>query len=425
MNAMNKLDSKGEKSSEVTLKNIILAKKRINDFVENIPLNKCDRLSKQYDANIYVKREDLQKVRSYKIRGAYNLISSLTEKEKKKGVVCASAGNHAQGVAFSCNNLQIKGVIFVPVVTPKQKIDKINNFGNGWIELRTKGADFDEASKFAQGYCNENDMTFVHPFDDARTICGQGTIGLEIYEELKNIDYIFVPIGGGGLISGISTYFKEMNSNTKIIGVEPKGAASMNNSIKKGKVVSLSKVNNFVDGCAVKKVGDLSYAITSKNVKEFIKIDEGNVAKTMIDLYQNEGIITEPGGALSISALDYVDVKGKTVVCIISGGNNDISRYPEIVEKSLVFQGLKHYFIVEFAQAPGQLKNFLDNVLGPNDDISRFEYIKKTNKERGPSLVGIELANKNDYEPLIKRMKDQGIKYKVVDSNDPLYSMLI
>ncbi len=410
---------------EVSLKNIINARKRIKEVVKKTPLMKSKRLSKLYNAEVYLKREDLQEVRSYKIRGAYNLISSLSKKEKEQGVVCASAGNHAQGVAFSCNKLKIKGVIFLPDVTPKQKINKIRGFGGDFVELKIQGNDFDEAQKAAMEYCKKNNMVFVHPFDDPRTINGQATIGLEIYEAMEDVDYIFCPIGGGGLISGISSYIKEVKPETKIIGVEPKGAPSMYESIKKGHVVSLKKIDTFVDGCAVKKIGEKTFSIVSKKVDDIILVPEGKVASEMIELYQNEGIITEPAGALSIAALSEINIKNKKVVCIVSGGNNDLSRYPEIVEKSLVYKGLKHYFIINFAQKPGQLKKFVNFVLGPNDDIVRFEYIKKTNKERGPALVGIELADKNDLNNIIKKLNKYEFDYKIIKTSDILYGFLI
>ena len=392
------------------------------------PIEINNRLSKQFGAKIYLKREDLQEVRSYKIRGAYNLMSNLTEEEKKRGVVCASAGNHAQGVAFSASKLGVKAVIFMPTVTPLQKINRVKTFGGKFVEIKLQGANYDESSKAAKDYCKKQKAVFVHPFNDYRIISGQGTVGKEIFEYFgKEVDYVLVPIGGGGLISGVSTYIKEKTPKTKILGIEPTGAASMTAAVKNGKIVSLEKLDTFVDGVAVRTGGEKTYEVVKKLVDYFFLVPEGKVCSTMIELYQNEGIVAEPAGALSIAALDFVKdkIKGKTVVCILSGGNNDILRYPEILEKSLTYEGRKHYFIVNFAQKPGQLRKLVESTLGPNDDIVRFEYIKKTNKETGPALVGIELADKNDLEPLIERINKTGVDYMRITSSDLLYSYLI
>ncbi|MBI2597256.1 threonine ammonia-lyase IlvA [Candidatus Daviesbacteria bacterium] len=412
----------------VDIQTIEEASERLNGVAKNTPLQFSKRLSNFYKANIYFKREDLQEVRSYKIRGAYNLIKSLSEQEKKKGVVCASAGNHAQGVAYSCNALKIHGTIFMPVVTPLQKINRVRHFGDGWVEIKVIGANFDESSKEAKEFAKKEQAIFVHPFDDERVIAGQGTIGKEIFETLGDqIDFLLCPIGGGGLISGVGSYLKQKCKKIKLIGVEAKGAPGMDSSIKAGKVITLEKIDPFVDGVAVKTVGTQTFQIASRIVDQIIVVDEGQVCSTMIELYQNEGIVAEPAGALSISALNDLaeKIKGRTVVCILSGGNNDILRYPEIMEKSLVYMGLKHYFLIEFAQKPGQLKNLVNNALGPIDDIVRFEYIKKNSKETGPALVGIELAKKEDLKPLLSKMNSLDIKYQIITSNDPLYSYLI
>lgn len=412
----------------VSAQSIDAAAERLKGVAKKTPLQFNKRLSKQYGAHIYLKREDLQDVRSYKIRGAYNLMASLSEEEKQRGVVCASAGNHAQGVAFTANLLHIKATIFMPSVTPLQKINKVKHFGDGWIEIVLCGDTYDESSQAAKEFCKSNDMVFVHPFDDGRTISGQGTVGKEIFEQAeKPVDFIVCPIGGGGLISGVSTYAKAVAPDCTIIGAEPKGAPTMYEALKQKKVVTLPTIDTFVDGAAVQRAGDLSFAITSKLVKKIFLSDEGKTSATMIDLYQNEGIITEPAGALSVSVLDDIaeEIKGKTVVCIISGGNNDIMRYPEIVEKSLIYQGLKHYFLINFAQKPGQLREFLNSVLGPTDDIVRFEYIKKASKERGPALIGIELAHKEDLQPLLDKMDEAQIVYTKIDRSDPLYGFLL
>ena len=414
--------------NNVSAQTIEEAAKRLAGVIKKTPLQFSQRLSKLYKANIYLKREDLQDVRSYKIRGAYNLMSSLTLNEKKKGVICASAGNHAQGVALSCALLRVKGTIFMPVTTPLQKISRIKHFGDGWTEIKTVGKNFDETSLAAQKYCEEEKAIFVHPFDDDRVISGQGTIAKEIFDKLgKSMDYIICPIGGGGLVSGVGTYLKTKIPNIKLIGVEPKGAQSMLKSIKKRDVVTLTNLDSFVDGTAVKTVGKHTFDIASKLINRIIIVDEGKICATMIDLYQNEGIVAEPAGALSISALDQIAkyIKGKTVVCVLSGGNNDILRYPEIMEKSLAYQGLKHYFLIEFAQKPGQLKQFINHALGPSDDIVRFEYIKKSSKEKGPTLVGIELSKKEDLKKLIENMNRHKIVYTRISTDDPLYSYVI
>ncbi len=401
------------------------ASKRLEGVAKRTPLEYSKRISSLYNAEIYLKREDLQEIRTYKIRGAYNFMKSSLSLAKKKGVVCASAGNHAQGVALSASLLKIKANIFMPKTTPNQKITRVKHFGKKWVKINLIGLNYDESSKQAKRFCKEKGALFVHPFDDEKTIAGQGTVGKEIYEQLEKIDYVFCPIGGGGLASGISSYLKEKNKKIKIIGVEPLGACGMYKSLKKGKVLSLYSLSSFVDGVAVKKVGNKTFRILSKLIDKIELVEEGKVASSMIDLYQNEGIITEPAGALSVSALDNLNIKGKRVVCIISGGNNDILRYPEIMEKSLVYQGKKHYFIIKFAQKPGQLKKFVNQVLGPNDDIVRFEYMKKTSKEKGPALVGIELLNKEDYPRLVERMNESKIEYSLIKKGDVLYDYLI
>ncbi|MBI4078748.1 MAG: threonine ammonia-lyase IlvA [Candidatus Levybacteria bacterium] len=412
----------------VSVQTIDDAAKRINGIAKNTPLQLNKRLSNLFGANVYIKREDLQRVRSYKIRGSYNLIKSLTKEGKKSGVVCASAGNHAQGVALSANELKIHATIFIPIKTPLQKIERVKYFGGKWIDIKLIGLTYDESCNAALQFCKENNAVFVHPFNDEQVISGQGTVGKEIFDELgNNIDYVFVPIGGGGLVSGVSTYLKNKIKHIKVIGLEPQGAPSMLEALKKGKIVTLKVIDTFVDGAAVRTVGDKTFPIVKRLVDEVLLVPEGKICTTMIDLYQNEGIVTEPAGALSISALDFLanKIKGKTVVCILSGGNNDILRYPEIMEKSLVYQGKKHYFLIEFAQKPGQLRQFVDKALGPTDDIVRFEYIKKSAKETGPALVGIEQASSKDFDRLKKKMKKLGINFKIITSSDLLYSYLV
>lgn len=416
------------KNNQLRLKDIEAAVKNIQNIAINTSLERSERLSNLYDANIYIKREDLQRCRSFKVRGAYNKIISLTDEEKKNGIVCASAGNHAQGVAYSCNSLKIKGTIFMPLTTPLQKIDRVKQFGGKFVEIVTVGNTYDDACLVAQEHCLMRNATFVHPFNDYTTVCGQATIGAEIYKILgQKLNVVLAPIGGGGLAAGVSSYLKQQDKSIKIIGVEPDGAPGMSHSLKKGYPAPLDSIDTFVDGAAVKHVGDLTFDICKTNLDSTVLVPEGKICTTMIELYQNDGIIAEPAGSLSISALDFVknEIKGKTVVCILSGGNNDLLRYPEIMERSLVYKGKKHYLIVEFNQKPGQLRKFVNDALGPHDDIVRFEYIKKTNRESGAALVGVELYDKNDFKPLLQRLEAAGINYKVLSSKELLYSYLI
>ena len=367
-------------------------------------------------------------MRSFKIRGAYNKIASLSAEDRRRPVVCASAGNHAQGVAFACAHLRIKGTIFMPRITPTQKIERVEDFGGELVEIRLVGDSYDEANLAAQEFCEQAQGIFVHPFDDMLTIAGQGTVGKEIHDALRGeVGVVIVPIGGGGLASGVASYLKERNRPISIIGAEPAGSPSMYEAVKQGKVITLEELHTFVDGAAVRRAGQLTFELCRQHLDRVVLVPEGRICTTMIELYQNEGIITEPAGALALSALEDAarDIKGKTVVCILSGGNNDILRYPEIMERSLVYQGRKHYFIIEFAQKPGQLRQFVDDALGPTDDIVRFEYIKKTNKERGAALVGIELRHKADLAPLLQRMEQIQLNFRPLGSEELLYDYLV
>jgi threonine dehydratase len=404
------------------------AETRLKGIASATPLQPSPRLSEKYGATVLIKREDMQAVRSFKIRGAYNRIASLSAEDRKRPIVCASAGNHAQGVAFACAQLGIGGTIFMPRITPTQKIERVTQFGGEFVEIRLVGESYDEASQAAEAYCAEQQGIFVHPFDDLETIAGQGTVGKEIDDALRGqVGLVIVPIGGGGLASGVASYLKERNPSVSILGAEPAGSPSMHEALRQGRVVTLDEMHTFVDGAAVRRVGRLTFDLCRQHVDRVVVVPEGKVCTTMIELYQNEGIISEPAGALSIAALDDVadDVHGKTVVCVLSGGNNDILRYPEIMERSLVYQGRKHYFIIEFAQKPGQLRQFVDDALGPTDDIVRFEYIKKTNKERGAALVGIELKDKADLAPLLQRMEEIQLNFRTLGSEELLYDYLV
>ena len=407
--------------------NINAAYYTLKPVVLRTPLQYHRKLSEQFDAEIYLKREDLQVVRSYKLRGAYNLIQSLSADQIKRGVVCASAGNHAQGVAFSCRQLNIRGVVYMPAITPKQKINQVKMFGGDLIQIVLTGDTFDDCQAHALQFTRANEMTFIPPFDHPKVIEGQGTVGKEILDELSNIDYIFVPVGGGGLCAGISEYFKTYSPKTRLVGAEPSGAPSMTEALKAGKPVKLEKIQRFVDGASVQKVGELTFELCKDALEDMILVPEGKVSSTILRLYNEDAIVAEPAGALSIAALELCaeKIKGKKVVCILSGGNNDIDRMQEIKERSLLYEGLKHYFIIRFAQRPGALKEFVNYVLGPNDDIVRFEFIQKHNKETGPALIGIEVKSKDDFDALICRMDDQNLNYTLVNQNENLFEYLV
>ncbi len=395
----------------------LAAAARLKGTVTHTGLEYNERLSEKYQAEIYLKREDKQLVRSYKLRGAYNMMSQIPAEQIPNGVVCASAGNHAQGVAYSCKKLKIKGTIFMPEITPKQKVSQTTLFGNGWIDIVLVGDTFDDCLVEALKFTEENKMTFVPPFDNYHVIEGQGTVGMEILEDLPDAEVVIMPIGGGGLASGTGTYLKQQNPNIYLIGVEPAGAPSMDAALKEGRPIKLDEINRFVDGAAVKSVGTLTYPIVKEVLNEMLLIPEGKVCTTILKLYNEDAIVAEPAGALAVASLDLCaqQIKGKKVVCIVSGGNNDIERMQEIKEKSLLFEGLKHYFIVRFPQRPGALKLFVNEVLGPTDDITRFEFIKKTERENGPALVGIELKAREDYTNLLARMK--AFKFDIIELN--------
>ena len=406
------------------LDKIYQARERIKGVALHTPLQLNENLSEEFSAHVYLKREDLQPVRSYKLRGAYNKMVSLAKEEKSRGVVCASAGNHAQGVAYACNKLDIKGTIFMPVTTPPQKIQQVKLFGKDKVEVVLKGDTFDEASEKAHQFCEEVGAVFIHPFDDEMVIAGQGTIGMELLEDTTSpIDYIFVPIGGGGLASGIITVFEQLSSETKIIGVEPSGAPSMKTSIEMGGNTALDHIDNFVDGAAVARVGDRTFEICRTGLEDIILVPEGKISTTILRMYNEEAIVVEPAGALTISALDFYmeKIKGKNVVCIVSGSNNDITRMQEIKERSLLYEGLKHYFLIQFPQRPGVFRDFVNEVLGPDDDIVYFQYTKKNNRESGPAVVGIQLQNPNDLGRIELRLNQRKFVYEYLNENTDFF----
>jgi threonine dehydratase len=422
--------SLSDRTGPLSAADVDAAVKRISGVVAPTPLQLSERLSAATGATVYLKREDLQSVRSYKLRGAYNLLMQLSEEERAVGVVCSSAGNHAQGFAHACRSMGIKGRVYVPRKTPKQKRDRIRYHGGEFIELIAVGSTYDFAAEAALEDVARTGATLVPPFDDVRTMAGQGTIAAEILEQLdEEPDLVIVPVGGGGCIAGITTYLAERTSNTSVLGVEPAGAAAMIAALAAGEPVTLEHVDQFVDGAAVNRVGTLTYAALAAagDMVSVTTVDEGAVCTAMLDLYQNEGIIAEPAGALSVTALTENDVAEprSTVVCLISGGNNDVLRYGEILERSLVHLGLKHYFLVAFPQEPGALRQFLDQVLGPNDDITLFEYVKRNNRETGAALVGIELGSAEEYDGLLTRMKASDIDVEVLAPDSPAYRYLL
>ncbi len=420
--------SQSRLSSPLTAADIDEAARRISGEVSASPLQYSDRLSAATGAEVFLKREDLQTVRSYKLRGAYNLLMQLSEQELSAGVVCSSAGNHAQGFALACRSMGVHGRVYVPAKTPKQKRDRIRYHGGEFIELIVGGPTYDLAAAAALDDVARTGATLVPPYDDLRTMAGQGTIAVEILQQLDvEPDLVIVPVGGGGCIAGITTYLAERTANTAVLGIEPAGAAAMMAALAAGEPVTLEHVDQFVDGAAVNRAGTLTYRALSAagDMVSVTTVDEGAVCTAMLDLYQNEGIIAEPAGALAMAGLMETEVApGATVVCLISGGNNDVSRYGEVLERSLVHLGLKHYFLVDFPQEPGALRRFLDEVLGPGDDITLFEYVKRNNRETGEALVGIELSSAADLDGLRARMTASGLHVEALEPGSPAYRYL-
>lgn len=403
----------------------------LKSVVKHTPLEYDFYLSEKYHCNVYLKREDLQRVRSFKLRGAFYAISRLSAEQLEHGVVCASAGNHAQGVAYTCKRMTVPATIFMPTTTPQQKVSQVKFFGGSNVEVVLIGDTFDASATAAKEFATEHGQTFIPPFDDPDIIAGQGSLAVEMVKDLnkahEQADYVFAGIGGGGLISGVATYLKAKSPITKIIGVEPAGAPSMTEALKQNQVVTLDKIDKFVDGAAVKEVGSLTFQHAKVLVDEVTTISEGAVCSTILDMYTKQAIVAEPAGALSVAALETYreEIKDKTVVCIVSGGNNDINRMQEIEERSLLHEGLKHYFIVNFSQRPGALKEFVNDVLGPHDDITKFEYTKKVNRGNGPVIIGVLLQDRNDYEGLLDRVAAFDPSYIPINDNQTLYTLLV
>ncbi|EAC7955042.1 threonine ammonia-lyase [Listeria monocytogenes] len=415
----------------VTEEDVEKAYEVLKSVVKHTPLEYDFYLSEKYHCNVYLKREDLQRVRSFKLRGAFYAISRLSAEQLAKGVVCASAGNHAQGVAYTCKRMTVPATIFMPTTTPQQKVSQVKFFGGSNVEVVLVGDTFDASATAAKEFAAAHGQTFIPPFDDPDIIAGQGSLAVEMVKDLnkahEQADYVFAGIGGGGLISGVATYLKAKSPITKIIGVEPDGAPSMTAALKQNQVVTLDKIDKFVDGAAVKEVGSLTFQHTKVLVDEVTTVSEGAVCSTILDMYTKQAIVAEPAGALSVAALETYreEIKDKTVVCIVSGGNNDINRMQEIEERSLLHEGLKHYFIVNFSQRPGALKEFVNDVLGPHDDITKFEYTKKVNRGNGPVIIGVLLQDKNDYEGLLDRVAAFDPSYIPINDNQTLYTLLV
>ncbi|HVW43869.1 MAG TPA: threonine ammonia-lyase IlvA [Amycolatopsis sp.] len=412
----------------VSAADVVAAAGRFADVIPPSPLQRNARLSQRHGLDVWLKREDLNAVRSYKGRGAFNLISGLTPEQRERGVVCASAGNHGQGVAFACASLGVSSRVYLPRTTPRQKRDRVATLGGKYVQIVVEGETYDESAAAAADHAAATGTTLVPAFDDPRVIAGQGTVAKEIIEQLGRApDAIVVPVGGGGLLGGTLTWVRERHPGVTVIGAEPQGAASMAHALDAGRPAPLAEVDPFVDGAAVRQVGQHTYTIAAARPPHLVVVPEGRICQEMLHFYQSDGIISEPAGALAASALgpDLGLPAGATVVCILSGGNNDVSRYAEIVERALIFEGRKHYFLVEFPQEPGALRRFLDDVLGPDDDITRFEYVKRNNRETGPALVGVELGAPENLEPILKRMDALALRVERVSPDSPLFTFLV
>ena len=411
-----------------SMRGVKLATNRLKGFTRITPLDHNKRLSHLINASVFLKREDLQEVRSFKIRGAYNKIVSLSKEDLKSGIVCASAGNHAQGFAFSCQKLKVKGQVYLPATTPQQKISQVRMFGGDFVEIVLVGDTYDACQKVALQVAQENNKTFIHPFDDAVVIEGQATLAMEMLaQRTKGFDYLLVPIGGGGLVSGVITVFKELAPYTKIIGIEPEGAPSMKSALASGKRIILDQMDGFVDGAAVRQVGKLAYEICKTHLDQIVLVPEGKICQTILDLYNKDGIVAEPAGAIAIAALDLFEdlFANKSVGVLVCGGNNDIFRMPEIKERALMYSKLNHYFLIDFPQRSGALKQFVTQILGPNDDITHFEFSKKNFRNNAPAVVGIELREATDFSLLVERMKNHNFKFDYLNDKHSLFQFLI
>lgn len=417
--------------SELKAEDVVKAYKTLGPHVTQTPLQRDNYLSEKYGAEIYLKREDLQIVRSFKLRGAFYAIDQLSDEELSNGVICASAGNHAQGVAYTCKQKKVPATIFMPTTTPKQKINQVKYHGGDFVKIMIQEDTFDKCKGAAHKYANKHDLTFIEPFDDKNVILGQGTVGVEIHQELESrgvqADGILIPIGGGGLISGVGTYVKNKMKGTNLIGVEPSGAASMKLAVENDKPTELDEVNKFCDGTSVAKVGKMTFHYSKKYSDQFVTVPEGQVSQSILDLYSKQAIVAEPSGALTVAALEQMkdEIKGKIIVCLISGGNNDINRMAEIEERALVYEGMQQYFVIQFPQRAGALREFVTDVLNSDDDITRFEYTKKINRSSGPVFIGIRLGKYENLRQLLERIEQFDPNYINVTENPSLYHLMV
>ncbi|WP_462334172.1 threonine ammonia-lyase IlvA [Varibaculum cambriense] len=414
--------------STVTAKDIDVAAGVLAKVATKTPLQKSERLSEEVGRPVHLKREDLQICRSFKVRGAYVRMAAMDEDERAAGVVCASAGNHAQGVAYACAHLGIQGTIFLPASTPRQKRKRIATIGGKWVEPVIVAGDFDEANRVAAAAAKDGGKVYVHPYDDPYTIAGQGSIAVDLDSQLpEDTDMILIPVGGGGLIAGMATWLKAHRPGIRIVGVESQGAASMKAALEAGNPVSLDRVDSFVDGTAVGRAGDLAYQVVRDLVDDIVVVPEGAVCTEMLDLYHSEGVIAEPAGALaSAAARNFLpQIPNGSVVCLVSGGNNDLSRYAEVTERSGRYEGLRHYFLVTFNQEPGALRSFLNDVLSEGEDIIYFQYTKKNNRDTGPALVGIELPDPSDIKGLRRRMAASPLQVQEIDPSSQIFKILV
>ncbi len=414
--------------STVTARDIEVAAGVLAKVATKTPLQKSDRLSAEVGRPVYLKREDLQICRSFKVRGAYVRMAAMDEEERAAGAVCASAGNHAQGVAYAWAHLGIQGTIFLPASTPRQKRKRIATIGGKWVEPVIVAGDFDEANRVAAAAAKDGGKVYVHPYDDPYTIAGQGSIAVDLDSQLpEDTDMILIPVGGGGLIAGMATWLKAHRPGIRIVGVESQGAASMKAALEAGNPVSLDRVDSFVDGTAVGRAGDLTYQVVRDLVDDIVVVPEGAVCTEMLDLYHSEGVIAEPAGALaSAAARNFLpQIPNGSVVCLVSGGNNDLSRYAEVTERSGRYEGLRHYFLVTFNQEPGALRSFLNDVLSDGEDIIYFQYTKKNNRDTGPALVGIELPDPSDIKGLRRRMAASPLQVQEIDPSSQIFKILV
>ncbi|YAL83028.1 threonine ammonia-lyase IlvA [Dermacoccaceae bacterium W4C1] len=404
------------------------AAERIRGLATTTPLQRNARLSKATGAEVFLKREDTQPVRSYKIRGAANLVASMTEAERAHGVVCASAGNHAQGVAAACASLGVHARIYLPRTTPRQKRERVAELGGEFVELIVGGDTYDDAAAAAKADSARTGATLAPAFDHPTVIEGQSTVTREILDQLGRApDVLIIPVGGGGLLAGALQALAEAGATqTRVIALEPSGAASLTAALAAGGPVELDALETFADGTAVRRVGDHTYPIIAAAGVEVATVDEGAICVEMLAMYQTDGIIAEPSGAMASAEIARRDIRpGEVVVAVLTGGNNDVSRYSEVIERAAVHEGRKRYFLVEFPQEPGALRRFLSEVLGPEDDITFFEYVKRNNREYGPALVGVELGDPQTYGELLRRCDDSPLKVTTVPADSPLLRYLL